>query len=43
MTPPLSRDLPCPEPTCGHPHLYLPCDWCDCVSVTVCGVYPEES
>lgn len=38
--PPLSRQAGCP--TCGHEHLWLDCDWCECTAHTQTGVYPEE-
>lgn len=36
---PLSRQMPCPD--CGHEHLFLSCDFCDCTHVTIPGVTLE--
>lgn len=36
---PVSRQMSCPS--CAHEHLWLDCDWCDCVSHVQTGIYPN--
>jgi len=38
---PISRQMGCP--ICGHEHMWLDCDWCDCAAHDQPGIYPEET
>lgn len=40
VPPPLSRVMGCPQ--CGHEHLWLDCDRCDCTAHIQIGIYPEQ-